>query len=58
MWLIWAIQVQGQSDGRLKAHRVSVPGVKGLVTSANPLPSIAGTQMLMKGAPCVLALAL
>ena len=49
MWLIWAIQVQGQSDGRLKAHRVSVPGVKGLVTSANPLPSIAGTQMLMKG---------
>ena len=49
MWLIGTIQVQGQSDSRLKAHRVSVPGVKGLVTSANPLPSIAGTQMLMKG---------
>ncbi len=47
--LVWTVGAQSRTEGRLRAHRTSVPGVHGLVTSAHPLPSMAGTQMLMKG---------
>ncbi|MCC7032191.1 MAG: gamma-glutamyltransferase [Acidobacteria bacterium] len=33
----------------LRAHRPAVPGTRGLVTSAHPLASMAGMEILMKG---------
>jgi gamma-glutamyltranspeptidase/glutathione hydrolase len=37
------------SQAALKAMRPSVPGVRGLVTSANPLASMAGMRILLAG---------
>ncbi|MGE3189891.1 MAG: gamma-glutamyltransferase, partial [Vicinamibacterales bacterium] len=44
-------QDRGDADGqaRMRAHRPSVPGVHGLVTSANPLASMAGMRILLAG---------
>ncbi len=60
LWLLVGALVVGGLVGTVGAQqttgrtgRPSVPGVRGVVTSANPLPSIAGTQMLMKGGTAV-----
>ena len=37
------------AQGGVRALRPSVPGIRGLVTSANPLASMAGTRILMAG---------
>lgn len=38
-----------RSQGTFRAYRPSVPGTRALVTSAHPLASIAGMQVLMNG---------
>ena len=48
----WSLLAQGRGDAGAHvaiAHRPSVPGVHGLVTSAHPLSSMAGMQILMAG---------
>lgn len=37
------------SQGRLRAYRPSVPGTKAVVTTAHPLASMAGAQVLLAG---------
>ncbi len=47
-----SLRAQGRGDAGAHvaiAHRPSVPGVHGLVTSAHPLSSMAGMQILMAG---------
>jgi gamma-glutamyltranspeptidase / glutathione hydrolase len=38
-----------RAQGQVRAYRPSVPGTHGIVTSAHPLASMAGMQVLLKG---------
>ncbi len=38
-----------RAQGQMRAYRPAVPGTRGIVTSAHPLASMAGMQMLLKG---------